>query len=81
MGRHTDGFTPEAPQVTLDLAARVRLAARDDDLRPRGHVAFRERAADPAGSAGDDHHSVRHLEELPKPGSIHATSYLRSLFT
>jgi hypothetical protein len=58
---------PERPpargtQLGRDLLARVRLAARDDDVRSGGREAPGDGEAETARAAGDERHAAREVE-------------------
>ena len=61
--RDTQRVAAHRAQMRLGFGTRVGLAARDDDLGPRAHEPFGDRAADASGPAGDDRDASAQIEQ------------------
>ena len=61
--RDADRLGPQPPQVLFGFRAGIGFAAPYNDAGPRAGEALRNRAADPAGSAGHDHDAVTDVEQ------------------
>jgi hypothetical protein len=79
VGRDSEHLAALRNEMAFGLLARLGLAARDDDARPRGDEALGDREADAGGASGHDGDNSRitpganvgdeHLER-PLPGDV-----------